>query len=80
MLAVNELRKDPRNGKKVKALRLLARRLVDEALEGDIAAIKEIGDRLDGKPTTIIAGDDDAPPVQIGVVEWNVVKAKSRSS
>lgn len=32
-----------------KKLRVLADRLVDKALEGDITAIKEIGDRLDGK-------------------------------
>lgn len=28
----------------------LAEKLVDMAMEGDMAAIKEIGDRLDGKP------------------------------
>ena len=32
-----------------KKLRVLADRLVDKALEGDITAMKEIGDRLDGK-------------------------------
>ena len=32
-----------------KKLRVLADRLVDKALEGEIAAMKEIGDRLDGK-------------------------------
>ena len=44
--AVHELRGDD---KKVKALQLLADRLVTQGLDGDIAAIKEIGDRLDGK-------------------------------
>ncbi len=38
-------------GKKTKMLDLLARKLVDRGLDGDIAALKEIGDRLDGKPT-----------------------------
>lgn len=33
------------------ALDRLADRLVATALEGDVAALKEIGDRLDGKPT-----------------------------
>lgn len=61
MLAVNELRQDPNNGKKVKALRLLARRLVTEALNGDVTALKEIGDRLDGKPTATFANDEDHP-------------------
>lgn len=40
----------PQTGEKTKKLRLLADRLVDEALNGDVAAMKEIGDRLDGKP------------------------------
>ena len=32
-----------------KKLRVLADKLVDKAIEGEIAAMKEIGDRLDGK-------------------------------
>ncbi len=34
---------------KTKALRLLARRLVACGLEGDVSALREIGDRLDGR-------------------------------
>lgn len=37
--------------KKIRAITLLATKLVDRALEGDVAALKEIGDRLDGKPS-----------------------------
>ncbi len=51
-LAVKEWREDPtKDGKvkKVRALRLLARRLVDCGLEGDVTALRELGDRLDGK-------------------------------
>ncbi len=50
--AVYELREAEGKGKvkKIKALTLLARRLVTKAMEGDVAALKEIGDRLDGKP------------------------------
>ena len=51
-LAVRELRDETtKDGKvkKVKALRLLARRLVDSGLAGDVSALREIGDRLDGK-------------------------------
>jgi hypothetical protein len=44
-IAVNEAYED---GDK-KKLRVLADRLVDKALEGEISAMKEIGDRLDGK-------------------------------
>ena len=38
------------DGKKTKKLALLADKLVTKALDGDITAMKEIGDRLDGKP------------------------------
>ena len=38
----------------------LADKLVDMALEGDTQALKEVGDRLDGKPTqaTEMSGPD----------------------
>ena len=48
-LAVHELRQDPENGARSKVLRQLARKLVEKALAGDMAALKEIGDRLDGR-------------------------------
>ncbi len=41
-------------GKKTKKLSLLADKLVERALEGDITAMKEIGDRLDGKPAQAV--------------------------
>ena len=28
--------------------------------EGDLSALKELGDRLEGKPATVIVGDDTA--------------------
>ncbi len=37
-------------GKKTKKLAMLADKLVERGLDGDITAMKEIGDRLDGKP------------------------------
>ena len=57
--AVHELRAadGDDNANKVKALQLLADRLVTKGLEGDIAAIKEIGDRLDGKAVQGVALD-----------------------
>jgi hypothetical protein len=36
---------------KVKKLRLVARSLVDNAIDGDTGAIKEVFDRMDGKVT-----------------------------
>jgi len=32
-----------------KKLRALADKIIDRALEGDVAALKEVGDRVDGK-------------------------------
>ena len=44
-------------------LRRIAEKLYTMAEEGDIQAIKEIGDRLDGKPTqsTELSGPDGGP-------------------
>lgn len=54
---------DPKKGKKLQAL---AEKLVDAGLEGDIPALKEIGDRLDGKPAqAIIGGGADDPAVRV---------------
>jgi hypothetical protein len=44
-----------------KALRLVAKALIDKAQEGDIPAIKEIGDRLDGKVPQAIENGEDGP-------------------
>ncbi len=50
--AVNEL--DESGEKK---LRLLARQLVKEGIAGEVSALREIGDRLDGKPAQDISLD-----------------------
>jgi len=44
-LAVNAQGEDGR-----KKLRLIAEKVVDLAMAGDVTAIREIGDRMDGKP------------------------------
>lgn len=46
--ALKQADKDPK--KKRATLNRLAERMIDLAESGDIAALKEIGDRLDGKP------------------------------
>lgn len=48
-------------GEDHKALRRVARALIDKAADGDVPAIKEIADRLDGKPAQAIVGDEDGP-------------------
>jgi hypothetical protein len=52
-----------------KGLRLVARKLLDNAKEGDNSAIREIADRLDGKVPQAIVGDDDYDPIQVATDE-----------
>ena len=54
--ACHELRAadDDDKAKKIKALTLMARRVVTKALGGDMVAAKEVGDRLEGKPTQAV--------------------------
>ena len=52
------------NGKGPQALERMADKVVEQALEGNMAAIKEIGDRLDGRAATsasVAAVVSDAP-------------------
>lgn len=46
-------------------LRKVADALVDKAMTGDIPAIKEIADRLDGKVPQAIVGDDELDPIKL---------------
>lgn len=48
-------------GDRVQALDELAGKLLDLVATGDLAALKEFGDRLDGKPAQTISGDPEAP-------------------
>lgn len=52
-------------GDRVKALDELAGKLLDAVATGDLQALKEFGDRLDGKPAQTIVGDSDADPVNV---------------
>jgi len=54
-------------------LRAVADALVLKAMGGDVAAIKEIADRLDGKVPQAVVGDDDHDP--IGVVFKTIYEA-----
>jgi hypothetical protein len=44
-----------------KRLRMLAERLLDKAAEGDVSALKELGDRLDGKSPQALTDADGNP-------------------
>ena len=57
----------------------LAEKLIDAAETGDLGALKEFGDRLDGKPSqgVTVSGDADNPLKVIQKIERVVVSAKS---
>jgi len=46
-------------------LRLVADALVDKAISGDVQAIKEVADRLDGKVPQAVVGDDELDPISL---------------
>lgn len=58
---------DRRHARGGKAIDDLAEALLDKCAEGDMAAIKELGDRLDGKPAQVIAGDPEGVPVKVEI-------------
>ena len=70
-IAVREYKEVDKDGKKTKVrkLRLLAEQLIDKGLDGDVTALKEIGDRIDGKPSQqqIHTGPNDGPMQVVGV-------------
>lgn len=55
------------------ALDALAERLIDACATGDLPALKELGDRLDGKPAQAIIGDPDSPLHVIGEIRRTIV-------
>lgn len=71
-LAINEADGDN------KRLRRVAEKLIDRAIEGDVSAIKEIGDRLDGKVAQSIVGDDDLDPISVRTIVTGVPRAADR--
>lgn len=58
------------------ALDMLAERLLQKCDEGEGWALKELGDRLDGKPSQQIqhAGHDGGPDIGISVIERVIVR------
>jgi len=59
---------DERKGKT--KLEACALALVRAGIVGDVPALKEIGDRLDGKvPQALVGGGEDDPPIRITRVE-----------
>jgi hypothetical protein len=53
-------------GEKKKKLRVIAERLVAEAMAGEGWAVQQVADRLDGKPAqAVIGGDPDDPAISL---------------
>ena len=63
-LAISEAEDNPRK------LRRLAEALYDKAAEGDVQALKEVGDRLDGKVAQAIVGEDSDGNSGPLVITW----------
>jgi hypothetical protein len=65
-----------------KSLRRVAEKLLSEAATGNVQAIKEVADRLDGKvPQGIVGGDEGDPPLQVyGRIERVLIDPKSAKS
>ena len=59
----------PSGSERVERLNALAQALIDKAAEGDMGALKELGDRLDGKPAQAITADPDGEAFK-HVFEW----------
>jgi hypothetical protein len=61
---------------RVQAIDELADQLINLVALGDLGALKEFGDRLDGKPAqAIIGGDDDDNPITIREIVIRAVDA-----
>lgn len=60
----------------IKELDALADKLLQLVASGDLPALKELGDRLDGKPAQVVVGDADADPLQVAMVERRIVLVK----
>ena len=48
-------------------LNRLAEALLDKAAEGDLTALRELGDRLDGRPSQAISAEVTTPPISISI-------------
>ena len=55
-----------------KRVREAAEKLLDLAADGEPWAIKELADRLDGKPSQTIAGDPENPVTVLGWLRPNI--------
>ncbi len=63
---------EKRGTDKVQALHAVADKLIETALEGNIHAIREVADRLDGKPAQAVnLGDHEGNALTINLVQYS---------
>jgi hypothetical protein len=61
-------------------LELLAEALMLKALSGDVPALKEVGERLDGKVPQALVGDDESAPITVvNKVVREIVRPKPKN-
>ena len=59
-------RRDQSRADGIKEIDALAEKLLTLVAAGELNALKEFGDRLDGKPAqAIVGGDEDDPPIKV---------------
>lgn len=61
-------------------LRAVAQALVDRALTGDVPAIREIADRIDGRVAQAITGDGDDGAIIVQVIKLAALGLESSGS
>lgn len=67
--------KEAIEGKDKTKLRAVADALVDKAMSGDVAAIKEVADRLDGKVPQGVIGDEENPLNFVHTITRQIIRA-----
>lgn len=58
-------------------LRAVADALVDKAMSGDVQAIKEVADRIDGKVPQGVIGEEDNPLTMVHRIERHIVRSNT---
>lgn len=72
-IAINEAGAKPGTTR----LRDIADALVTKATEGDIQAIREVADRIDGKVPQAVIGDEESPINVVHRIERAIVRANA---